>query len=70
MNGSIRWSQLIPSCSQAAELGLAFAWQDLARKKICLSQSHYGSLKYILAYAASGSDIDIYAIAADGQVSL
>ena len=37
-------------------------------KSISLAQSHYGSLSYILAYAASGFDCDIHLMNTDGQV--
>ncbi len=48
--------------------GIKAATDDLRKKSISLAQSHYGSLSYILAYAASGFDCDIHLMNKDGEV--
>lgn len=53
---------------QAMSEGIKAATDDLRKKSISLAQSHYGSLSYILAYAASGSECEIHVINTDGQV--
>ncbi len=53
---------------QAMREGIKAATDDLRKKSISLAQSHYGSLSYILAYAASGFYCDIHLMNTDGEV--
>ena len=53
---------------QAMREGIKAATDDLRKKSISLAQSHYGSLSYILAYAASGFDFDMHLTNTDGEV--
>ena len=54
---------------QAMREGIKAATDNLRKKSISLAQSHYGSLSYILAYAASGFNFDIHLMNTDGKVS-
>lgn len=56
------------SVMQAMREGIKAATDDLRKKSISLAQSHYGSLSYILAYAASGFNCDIHLMITDGEV--
>ncbi len=49
--------------------GLTAARKDLGWKSISLSATHYGDVKYIMAYAASGPMLQYFYITTDGHVS-
>lgn len=48
--------------------GIKAATDELREKSISLAESHYGSLPYILAYAASGFKCNIHLINTVGEV--
>ena len=49
--------------------GLGPAREDLEWKSISLSATHYGDVKYIMAYASSGPMLQYFFITTDGHVS-
>ena len=53
---------------QALAADMIHARGDLDRKSVRLMHSHYGNVRYILAYAAAGETITFQAITTDGEV--
>ncbi|KAL0041094.1 hypothetical protein WJX77_004896 [Trebouxia sp. C0004] len=54
--------------NKAMREGIKAATDDLRKKSISLAESHYGSLSYILAYAASGFDCESHLMNTGGEV--
>ena len=53
---------------QAQAADMIHARGDLERKSMRLMQSHYGTVRYILAYAVAGETITFHVITTDGEV--
>ena len=63
-------AQLNPATAQmqALAVGVHEAHADLRRKSVRLMPSHYGTVKYIPAYAAAGYTITFHVITTAGEV--
>ncbi|KAK9809326.1 hypothetical protein WJX73_004936 [Symbiochloris irregularis] len=65
-NSSFRLPCMEEAINGSLAEGLKQAEHDLQQKAVRLSQSHYGSLRWIPVYAASGFHISFHAMMHDG----
>jgi hypothetical protein len=62
------WTLLTGEHRSPEKLNVAF--NDLKAKVTNLSKSYYGEVPYLLAYAASGSQVQFYTIGDGAQASI